>query len=134
MPVHELVKWPAALRFDGESDVSIVQSDEEWTHDTDLSGYRQEGSLLDSAGNLFVLVFEPASGVSRFLDRRDYLRPVSAGKQLSIEDALEYLRPQARAYGPSILQQLQDLASTSRHVGFFSSAFELLRAAESERR
>ncbi|WP_415894058.1 DUF4144 family protein [Neptuniibacter sp. PT8_73] len=53
-----MTKWPAIIKYRGESELTYIDSGSEWDCDADLHFFRYDSAdqLIDSEGNIFSLV------------------------------------------------------------------------------
>lgn len=105
------VVWPAILRADEEIDIVLVRSEDAWRRDTDLSGYDEPGTLVDSRGRVFRFVFHSNSRISIFFGgRRGYQEPVFQKRTMSAEELCNFVRPYLSAIGNPALSALEAIS------------------------
>lgn len=108
--IEPTIAWPALLRLEYESDLTIVSSWEEWARDEDLSGFDEPGVLVATDGQVFELEFEPRARLFSWLGPKGFQSPVPTGQRMSSEQLLDFVRLQARALGAEVEEELNRLA------------------------
>lgn len=108
--MSDAIQWPALLRRDGEVDIQIVESGDQWRRDTDLSGYDEPGLLVASDGRVYDLAYEPPSPYKRFLGHAGYQRPVRRDGGMTRPELLEFVGPHLGAVSDETWEEFRTAA------------------------
>lgn len=77
--MHNLPRWPAIIKYEGENELAFVSDLHEWQADRDLSSYSYHDGdmLIDSEGRCYHLLYDRKSASAVFM---------ATGTSLSLEE------------------------------------------------
>ncbi|SEQ86469.1 protein structure with unknown function [Amphritea atlantica] len=86
-----MVRWPAIIKYEGDSELTFVSGLSEWECDADLHffSYEEGDALIDSEGVIYAL------------DKReaDCIKPRATGGSFNKEEILEIIKEHFSAIG-----------------------------------
>jgi len=79
-----VISWPAAIKYDGDDELSYIGSEQEWTRDAGslLYNHRGDDYLIDSYGHVF--------SIDHAHD--DSITVADTGNQISLQDFIKLVR------------------------------------------
>jgi hypothetical protein len=79
-----MVEWPAVIKYEGDDELTYVDSEAEWVRDSAMYLYNHSGNnvLIDSNGDIFSLNINDNGGIS----------PNNTGDTISHEDFIRLVR------------------------------------------
>jgi Cu/Ag efflux pump CusA len=110
-----MIHWPAAIKYDGDDELSFIGSEQEWTRDAGSLLYNHKGDdyLIDSSGHIFSIdhvhdeVITTADTGRRIL-LQDFIRLVRIHASNSHRCCIEKINFRNIAEGISLLANMNN--------------------------
>lgn len=106
-----MIVWPAIIKYEGESELTVVDSASEWECDADLHcfSYEEGNRLVDSAGAIYTLNQNVSNCV----------KPEPTGLSLDKAEVLEIIKEHFSSIGECCVSKfgIRTIAEGIRYVG-----------------
>lgn len=106
-----MILWPAIIKYEGESELTFVDSASEWESDVDLHcfSYEEGDRLVDSTGGMYTLNQSVANCV----------KPEATGLSFDKDEILEMIKEHFSSIGECCVSKfgIKTIAEGIRFVG-----------------